>query len=1477
MNMGRNGLLIILSLITFVSVQAADYATVEIPVGVKAASNVISVKWVGAVVRPNMMQTVLPPDSGRIYFSRYPGGSKIANYPDSVKVPYYDTSTSTLVDNIYYGGTPPKRGISFRAMDQKNMGIGVYYCIIGWKFATGSYVSNEFQVIIESPDPVKWTSPSGTITELTPTFSWNANSGVPYYHVILSDDVIKVDSSDGGKVDLKGLSIIWQAITSNTRMVYGTPDPSGTITADPPPLSPGKQYTWLVLNNYGNHAAFSSARIGSPGIFKIAGLPLNAPEGVYPKNVKLNSASSKKIKFKWTNLDTNANTYQLYLYIGSTYEGINAQLVVYQTEVMAEANMKRTDTMSVELEAASILTTNKYMWRAIAVDNKGAGTAGDTISFEYVVPECSLEVYTKEQVRAGNDVAISDVGLVEIKLEVLDGSLEAPLLYYTDLDGQLARKRPTGSFRLTTKKDGYESQSRTINIKEGEIRRDTFFLVRPEATIYGKINDVSGKGINLAVITAVSDQGDTTKANSDALGNFVLNCYPADWRVSAEKTGYKSVLPKKVTVLSGEHYAYGTITLEQNPNTLSGVVKNSSGVTLLGAKVRLYQEGALIEEIPSTPQNGTFAFSIPSGTYMITCEKTGFTSYSAQIDVMSSKGITISMVPGAALVTGYVWGKTWVDSISVYAPITNATLKFVNVNKTDSFSVVTDNTYGDYKISLPGGQDYIVYSTANGFTSRAVPCKLATQAKTTQVFMDTLQGRGMIHGIVMLTTDRSLKANVTINLMSTSTGELIATSKSSTSGYYEIKNLVDGKYEIVAGAEGYVLDSIIGSKTIEISDGRATPYRSDILMVPGSKLIKWNVLNDTLFTGTIKLQSPLVKSIAIKDSLPNAGHGVYVMGCDAKQSEIIDLSYHRFSVPENATVFPDTFQMDLRHSAKDTLVPVNGKVSITLRALSLLDSVYLYYKDPLWSTFSVEKILLSDTVYTISILPPKDGKSMQYYLKAWRGMDVYGYDKELYATYVAPDLGSLSKFEVIPSTEDTLVYPSGYSINFAIKGYYSSAFIPGEIADKNSISWDLVNAQGCATTSKYGLQNIVKTGTLKSDGVVLLTITIDTTKTRMIPGSKNSVIVPFKVSGSGLKKIIVKRTDAGNPNPIKNSNSDKAEFTALGYDDKGNQLSITPEWSVSPAFAGTINSSGIFKPSTDYVGYVHIYAQSSSVAGEYISEGSSQAGLNVRYMIMCKSIPDTALTSQGCRIIFPAGIVKEGDVGLLDFSLKELNNKMNRGSGLYQTVDTVAYEIKEVENVQFNMTSDSLRIVMDVPDVYSKMNREVVIGRWNTDSLCWNLLPNSIVSADKKSVSASLAHFSAYSLLKKVGVSMSLDISPNPFSPYVRPAMPKIPYFGTCISFMAELQGEDKHRVNVRIYNVTGDLVWAITIRNAENRPYQVWWDGKTLNKEAEYDPRTNTVPGEMMCRNGRYFVVVSSIDRTGKEKRLMKQIVLFK
>jgi phage terminase large subunit-like protein len=67
---------------------------------------------------------------------------------------------------------------------------------------------------------------------------------------------------------------------------------------------------------------------------------------------------------------------------------------------------------------------------------------------------------------------------------------------------------------------------------------------------------------------------------------------------------------------------------------------------------------------------------------------------------------------------------------------------------------------------------------------------------------------------------------------------------------------------------------------------------------------------------------------------------------------------------------------------------------------------------------------------------------------------------------------------------------------------------------------------------------------------------------------------------------------------------------------------------------------------------------------------------------------------------------------------------------------------------------------------------------------------------------------------------------------------------------------------------------------------YHLWWDGRTTDramvtwdglKNPTSDPNARVMAGNKMCRNGRYFVVLTIRDFNGKEKNYMKQVVLIK
>ncbi|HEX3020623.1 MAG TPA: carboxypeptidase-like regulatory domain-containing protein [Chitinispirillaceae bacterium] len=1464
-------LLTILYVLVAFAQQTTDYVILDAPIGVKSADSLLWIKWTG-----KSRTGFISPDSGVIYFSKSPGGTDLSNYQDSITVfeadsfnnRYFPPSTSSDV---------PLRGIAFRASKQAKMGTGVFYSVVALKRNGNVYVSNEFQIIIESPKSVSIKSPSGTIQSLTPVFQWYANSGVPYYHVILSDDAIKVNSEDDGKIDLQGLSIVWQAITPNSQIVYGAPDPSGTITAEPPPLSPGKQYSWIVLNNYGNHLAFSSTRYDLPGYFKIEGVSLSKPISVYPKGGTYNSGSDSIIKFKWTNLDKNANTYKLYVYTTQEYEGIRAQIIVWQTEVMA---LNSAETMSVDVNAKSAFSTNDYSWRIIATDEKGAGTAGDTVGFRYEVPTGTLVIRTVEEVLNDGRIAKSNVGLVKMQVEVLDGTMEAPLFFYTDTDGYLSRERPVGTYRITAIKNEFESQTQTFSVGRDNTTNATFILTRPQATIYGKVIDEAGKGINIATIVGISDIGDTLSTQTDALGNYVFKCYGADWFINVQKTGYKTVLPEKVTVKSGENVKLNTITMSKNPVTLSGIVKNASGNPLLGVKVKLLFDGMQIDEIPATSENGDFSFYVQPGVYNIAASKTGFTSFQNTVDVVSSKSISITLNSGASLVSGYIYGKKWVGDRQIYVPVAGACVRFMDIATRDTFTCYTDATYGDYRIGLQGSRQYIMQSSATGYAIKDKPCTLSTQSKATLTYNDTISSLAMIAGKIYC----SSPSNVLINLVKRFSTAIAATSKSLNNGAFEIRNIADGVYSINVGKDGFVLDSIAGPDTLVVSGGKVMPAQISIYLKPGSKKIKWKITPADFF-GSVKLLTPLQKTISTNDSLMNAGPGYYLVNVDAKNDSFIDLASHQFYVGDDAVEYIDTVSMNVIHSRKDTIIPVNGNVVLQLHSSVFLDSATIFYKDAMSSSYKYSSVNKKDTNYLFGIQPPRDGSTMQYYFKAWRKDDVYGYQKEVYKAFIAPDTTVLTKIQIEPLDADTLVLPSSYSMKFNFNCYYSSTYLPFNNLSGQDISWSLTDPQGCAIDSKTGTSVTVTTGNTRTFAVpVTLTATVDTYRIKVI--GSNSVSVVFRISGSKLESLQVVRVDGGNSNPVTTSGFDKAEFKVFGKDKSGTALDVVPKWSVLPENAGVISSSGVFKPAKNFCGTVRVFAEVSDLRSEYYSEGSKSPGIQVLHMITHKNSADTASNSRGCTVVFPASVVTNNEVGLLSIETRLLENKIRRGTGLMKTIDSTAFSITEKEGVIFsNTTNDSINLILNIPENLRKEvrsgAREIAIAYWNEDSLQWEPLLNSKVASDGKMICAALSHFSEYSIVIGPARGGYLNIAPNPFSPYVWPRAisPEDKRFGSCISFKVETDRPPLKDVKLRIYTITGEPIWSMHIQNANQFPYQLWWDGRTASKELVWTKPGNIIveKGEKMCRNGRYFVVLSAKDTNNKEQRFMKQIVLMR
>jgi hypothetical protein len=1502
--------------------QTTAYVLTDFPLAAISVDSQVWVKWTG-MARPGFTA----PDSGVLYFDKSPGGGVISNYNYKVTKFCVDTlldGTIQIESNRFLGGYPPKRGIRFRPEDQTGMGPGVYYYVVGFKTSILGHdtilASNEMEMIVESSLPVNTISPIGSITSLTPTFTWSPNPGVPYYHVILSDQALSVDSSGGG-LNISGLSIIWQAITPRTQIVYGAPDPSGTITASPPPLSPGQTYSWVVLNNYGNQIAYSSTKYGLPKSFTIQGVSLAKPRLISPglgSDTLRTYQNDSIVTFNWTNLDPTANTYQVYVYMTYAMTGaqnVNAQLVVWQTQVTAgsfagkNGIISATDTGRVSINAHSVLTNNHYAWKVFAIDSKGASTSSDLANFTYSAPAMgTLQLFTREKIvtsgATGADTVISPVAAVGMNVEVLKGPVEAPVLFYTDLNGNLSRDRPAGTYRITANKTGYQSLVQTLTVDSAATLTDTFYLQRPSATVYGLIADGTGTGIGAATVTAVSDRGDTVRTGSDALGNFVLSCYAAGWSISASKASYVSSLSKSVTLTYGQNLNFGTITLQANPFTVSGIVKNSLGSPIIGADVKISNNGQTVGEVPSTPQNGSFSFSVSPGTYAVVATRVGFATYNKIINVSGSMQLAVVMPAGAALLTGNLYGGSWIGATRVYAPITSASVKFTDTATTDTFSATTGATYGDFSISVTGGHLYKMISSASGFVAHARFLADTTRGGATMAAADTLSAFGMLSGNVKTSSGKAPVASATVNLLDKSTNQVVASASSQANGYFEMHNLADGGYIVRAGANGYVTDSVVSNDTLFVNAGRATiEGQTDaanlvVYMSPGTKSCAWVVNNGADKTATISVLSPLAKTLSVRDTLYGVGAGSYIVAVEPAADSVIDLSYHTMVIAAaETTLHVDSVTLPAHNATAETLTIAGDSVSLVLTSGLTMDSASVYFKDVAASSFSSVTSRQSLKTYAFRVHPQKDGSVLVYYFRAFMGGNQYGNALKKFSAFVAPDASRLTKVQMSPSAGDTILLPSSVQVTFTIKGYYGSQFIPIPSIDSTAVAWQLSGTQnGTSLVKNHGLSALLQTGASATTGALQLTAVIDTQKVKLNPQFVASPRIScfVRVSGTKISTVVVSRTDALNPFPITTSSLSSAEFVAQGRDTGKNVFVITPTWTVIPASAGAITADGVFRPSKKFAGNVRVVAQSGSFSGEFnpATTDAAQYGLVVEHITAKGAGADTFTNFAGCTVVVPDSVMPVSGSALFEVVSPSVSNAVARMTGVNAVAGSM-YDITELNGVTFRQpTLDSLRISLDVPQGLASA-QAINVGFWNPDSLAWSVLADSKMSIDKKTVSAAIAHFSRYAVLAQSGgLQSTLSVVPNPFSPLRSPSDfskfatrfgPGAPK-GTCISFTPDVPDQRLRQFRVKIYSILGDLVCSVVNQNAPKMvTYNLWWDGRSNSGDMQWETlsgdntKTFPVQNRLMCKNGRYFVVLTVTDFSGKEKSYMQQVVLVK
>ena len=651
--------------------QDADLTMEDVPRNLVNADETITLRWTPAV-------------AGVLRYSTNFMGTDPQNYREVIENPVDD-------------------GNGFVEVRGRQLEVGTLHCIIDG----GEEGHSAIFIIIRAAEnaPVMIGPRSGDgrqgIPTVTPNFSWDAIEGVPFYHLVVSDQEFRITEDEEGAVKVEGANIIWQAITSQTSIMFGIPDPSEFFEFENiPPLvgdtarDDRPRYAWVVLNNYGNHPAYTSTVTGGVTGFEVEVVPpFDDPENITPAAGA--EIGQNEILFRWTQVPT-ASSYFIYISREEITQGGSQALISAWTG--------QTTFTSMQCPAGDIFQNSRYVWKVVAANQQGRGSISDTTSFLYFVESGSVNFRT----RTTNENILQ---YVEISVEPVEGA--ALQSFSTDDQGTHQRDIPAGVYRFHANKIGYE-EAVSDDI---EIESDQNYAVRLQlrplpSSIVGSVMDQDEDAIaGASVLAHEARSGEEISTETDISGQFQLDVDPGNWNISVSVEGYEPSDEIAVAVLEGRDVdldaVHGPFTLEEYEFVISGHVNNPAGQPIQLAQVSITNENNETYNT-YTPETGTYRFTVGVGDWVMNAQKPGFYLESGNIPVeITNRDLEVNfvLVPQAGIMSGQIF-------VNRNPGTGRARIWFIP--SAGDLTITRSNQIGGYSQGLSPG-DYVVTPVLEGY------------------------------------------------------------------------------------------------------------------------------------------------------------------------------------------------------------------------------------------------------------------------------------------------------------------------------------------------------------------------------------------------------------------------------------------------------------------------------------------------------------------------------------------------------------------------------------------------------------------------------------------------------------------------------------------------------------------------------------------------------------------------------------------
>ncbi|MDP3148477.1 MAG: carboxypeptidase-like regulatory domain-containing protein, partial [Ignavibacteria bacterium] len=566
--------------------------------------------------------------------------------------------------------------------------------------------SNEIEFIIESPNAPYAEAPRGGIKNSTPTFQWNSIPGVRAYWLIVSSTPFTVVTKPNGDVSVEGANVLWNYLTTGTSVQYGSINPSSPFTVQAPPLIPGNEYHYTVLNVYDEYdITYSSGVFGGVVSFTYdATASIQPPTLIAPENNAVFYAE-KNINLQWNSVP-DANGYTVFLFQRvSSFAGNEQQIDI-------PIWYSSTTNTSIQLPARTMLTKGKYIWFVVPRDNSGSGNKSAINIFDYIIDLGKFRVQAKSSVDSSSIIGF------KVYANSLSGGVSPPNPFIVTNSTSYSDSLVLGTYEFRGEKSGFYDSTYVTTINKNSTSDFTIFMRPYPAKLSGRVVDEKGALLNSALVRLRNLlNGNIQTVTTLVDGSFNVALPKGTYSLQVSKAGYLASSPTTITLDVDQMIISAAIVIHSDNASITGNIINDESQPVQLVNV-IAKQGAVTQQT-SSDNSGNYYLNLSSGEWTLEIKKDGFIPPYPKIYTLNTgdnlQNQNFTVIPRANQVVGYVY------KVTKTATGETGTTPFANVTVTatpnsGATRTAVTNSAGQYTFSLRTGS-WIISTATYGYTS----------------------------------------------------------------------------------------------------------------------------------------------------------------------------------------------------------------------------------------------------------------------------------------------------------------------------------------------------------------------------------------------------------------------------------------------------------------------------------------------------------------------------------------------------------------------------------------------------------------------------------------------------------------------------------------------------------------------------------------------------------------------------------------